>query len=194
MFINWKLRELNLKLVYYGAAMSGKTTNLETIHRQTVPALRSELISLKTREDRTIFFDYLQLELHEIKGLKPKFNLYTVPGQVMYDATRKLVLQGVDGVIFVVDSQQSRLRDNLQSYESLFIHLQKLGYAPDRVPCVVQFNKRDLQDLTSLPVLKNLFVNNGMPWFESAATEGVGVFETLKAGVRLVVQEARQLL
>jgi len=194
MFINWKLRELNLKIVYYGPALSGKTTNLQIIHDRTNPKLRGDLVSLKTREDRTIFFDFLQLELGQIKGLKPKFNLYTVPGQVMYEATRKLVLQGADGVVFVADSQMARLVDNINSFKIMYQHLQELGLTPQRTPCVIQFNKRDLPSLTPVPVLKRMFARNGTPWFESVATEGEGVFETLKATINLVVSQAQQQL
>lgn len=194
MFINWKLRELNLKIVYYGPALSGKTTNLQYIHDRTNPKLRGELVSLKTREDRTIFFDFLQLELGQIKGLKPKFNLYTVPGQVMYEATRKLVLQGADGIVFVADSQMSRLADNIQAFKTMHRHLQDLGLSPQRMPYVVQFNKRDLPNLAPVLVLKRLFVPNGTPWFESVATKGTGVFETLKATINLVMSQAQQQL
>lgn len=194
MFINWKLRELNLKIVYYGPALSGKTTNLQVIHARTNPRLRGDLVSLKTREDRTIFFDFLQLELGEIKGLKPKFNLYTVPGQVMYEASRKLVLQGADGVVFVADSQMSRLADDIQSFKTMQRHLAELGLDPEHTPCVVQFNKRDLPGLAPVPVLKRLFARNGTLWFESVATEGTGVFETLKATINLVVGQAQKQL
>jgi len=194
MFINWKLRELNLKIVYYGPALSGKTTNLQYIYARTNPKLRSELVSLKTQEDRTIFFDFLQLELGEIKGLKPKFNLYTVPGQVMYEATRRLVLQGADGVVFVVDSQMNRLADNIHAFKMMHRHLLGLGFDPQRMPCVVQFNKRDLPNPAPIPVLQRLFVSDSTPWFESVATEGVGVFETLKAAIGLVVSMAQQQL
>jgi len=194
MFINWKLRELNLKIVYYGPALSGKTTNLQYIHARTNPKLRSELVSLKTREDRTIFFDFLQLELGQIKGLKPKFNLYTVPGQVMYEATRRLVLQGADGIVFVVDSQMNRLADNIQAFKTMHRHLEDLGLCPQRMPCVIQFNKRDLPNLAPLSVLQRLFVSNGTPWFESVAAEGTGVFETLKSTINLVMSQAQQQL
>lgn len=195
MFINWKLRELNLKIVYYGPAMSGKTTNLQFIHDHTSPQVRGELVSLKTREDRTIFFDFLQLELGQIKGLKPKFNLYTVPGQVLYAASRKLVLQGADGVVFVADSQMSRLADNIQSYRAMQQHLTELGLDPKRVPCVVQFNKRDLPALAPVSLLTRYFaVNGSTPTFESIATQGVGVFETLKACINLVMAQAQRQL
>jgi len=195
MFINWKLRELNLKIVYYGPAMSGKTTNLQFIHDHTSPQVRGELVSLKTREDRTIFFDFLQLELGQIKGLKPKFNLYTVPGQVLYAASRKLVLQGADGVVFVADSQMSRLADNIQSYRAMHQHLTELGLDPRRMPCVIQFNKRDLPVLAPVSLLTRYFALNGStPTFESIATQGVGVFETLKACINLVMAQAQQQL
>lgn len=195
MFINWKLRELNLKIVYYGPALSGKTTNLQIIHERTNPRLRGELVSLKTREDRTIFFDFLQLELGQIKGLKPKFNLYTVPGQVIYATSRKLVLQGADGVIFVADSQMSRLADNIQSYKAMQQHLAELGMDPRRMPCVVQYNKRDLPVVAPVVLLKRYFAPNGStPAFESIATQGVGVFETLKASINLVVSQVQRQL
>jgi signal recognition particle receptor subunit beta len=194
MFINWKLRELNLKIVYYGPALSGKTTNLQVIYNRTNPKLRGDLVSLKTREDRTIFFDFLQLELGQIRGLKPKFNLYTVPGQVMYEATRRLVLQGADGVVFVADSQMTRLADNINSFKIMHQHLRDLGLIPERTPCVVQFNKRDLPSLAPMPVLTRLLARNGTLWFESVATEGRGVFETLKATINLVVSQAQQQL
>lgn len=192
MFINWKLRELNLKIVYYGPARSGKTTNLQVIHNRTNPKLRGELVSLKTREDRTLFFDFLQLELGQIKGLKPKFNLYTVPGQVMYEATRKLVLRGADGVVFVIDSQMARLADNIRSYKALNQHLRALELDPQQTPCVVQLNKQDLPGLAPAPILQQLFVRNGTPWFKSVATEGIGVFETLKAVINLVVRQTQR--
>lgn len=194
MFINWKLRELNLKIVYYGPALSGKTSNLQFIHTRTNPNLRGDLVSLKTREDRTIFFDFLQLELGQVKGLKPKFNLYTVPGQVLYEASRKLVLQGADGVVFVADSQMSRLADDIQSFKDMHRHLDELGLNSQRTPCVIQFNKRDLSSLAPVPVLKRLFAKNGTPWFESVATDGTGVFETLKATINLVMAQAQQRL
>jgi hypothetical protein len=194
MFINLQRQELNLKIVYYGPALSGKTTNLEWIHSRTNPQLRGELISLKTREDRTIFFDFLQLELGQIRGLKPKFNLYTVPGQVLYAASRKLVLQGADGVVFVADSQMNRLADNIQSFRALHQHLRELGLDPNQVPCVVQFNKRDLESIAPVRLLKRYFAPNGSPVFESIATQGVGVFDTLKATIGRVVSQVQRKL
>ncbi|RLC88302.1 MAG: gliding-motility protein MglA [Chloroflexi bacterium] len=196
MFINWKRRELNLKIVYYGPAMSGKTTNLQIIHSRINPQIRGDLVSLKTRGDRTIFFDFLQLELGQVKGLKPKFNLYTVPGQIIYAASRKLVLQGADGVVFVVDSQTSRLVDNVYSFRTMRKHLAELGLDPRRVPCVIQFNKRDLPDIAPVPALQRYFCAHGndMPTFESIAIQGIGVFETLKAAIKLVMAQTQQQL
>jgi len=192
-FINRRLRELNLKIVYYGPALSGKTTNLVYIFNHTRPELRGDLISLKTREDRTIFFDYLQLELGQIKGLKPKFNLYTVPGQVYYAASRKLVLQGADGVVFVADSQTYRMVDNLTSLQDMRVYLRELGIDPWSLPLVIQFNKRDMPDAAGVPTLRALLrLNNSMPCLESVATKGVGVFDTLKAIINAVVSNVQK--
>jgi signal recognition particle receptor subunit beta len=193
MFINRRLKELQLKIVYYGPAMSGKTTNLECIHARTNPKLRGDLVSLKTRDDRTIYFDYLQLELGKIKGLKPRFNLYTVPGQVFYASTRKLVLQGADGVVFVADSQAGRLRANLEAFQGMFGHLRELGYNPVQVPLVVQFNKRDLANAMDVFRLKRqMRLNGSTPFFESVATQGEGVFDTLKAIIGHVVAQIQR--
>ncbi|MFP4344286.1 MAG: GTP-binding protein [Anaerolineales bacterium] len=194
MFINWKMRELNLKIVYYGPGMSGKTTNLEYIHAKINPQMRGELVTLKTREDRTIFFDFLQLELGAIKGLKPKFNLYTVPGQVCYAATRKLTLQGADGIVFVADSQMQRLADNIQSYRMLRQQMGELGLEPKHVPVVIQYNKRDLPRIAPVGLLARYFSPNGTPSFEAIAIQGRGVLETLKAIINAVVVNAQRKL
>ncbi len=187
MFINWKLREISLKLVYYGASLCGKTTNLEFIHANLQPEARGQLISLKTREDRTIFFDFMQIEFGAIKGLKPKFNLYTVPGQVYYMASRKLVLQGADGVIFVVDSQASRLTENIEAWENLQANLREMGHDVAKFPVFVQYNKRDLPDALPLADLQRRFSSNGFPPIQAVATRGVGVFETLKPAMRVIM-------
>lgn len=187
MFINRKLGELNLKVVYYGPALSGKTTNLEYIHANIDPKLRSELVSLKTKEDRTLFFDFLQLELGRVRGLKPKFNLYTVPGQIIYTASRKLVLEGADGVVFVADSQADRLRDNSDLMGSLAAHLSKMGHRLTDYPIVLQCNKQDLPDALPPEDLRSRLQQDDMPYLGSVATEGLGVFETLKMIINLVV-------
>ena len=187
MFVNWKLREINLKVVYYGPALSGKTSNLEYIYARTDPESRGELISLSTRSDRTIYFDFMQLELGRIKGLKPKFNLYTVPGQPCYVASRKLVLRGADGVVYVADSQLSRLKANIETMRSLEENLRVLGASPHDFPLVLQYNKRDLPSIAPVALLGMQLAHDGVPQFQSVATEGVGVLETLKATINLIV-------
>ena len=187
MFVNWKMREVSLKIVYYGPALSGKTTNLEYIHSRTNPDLRGELISLKTRGDRTVYFDFMQLELGRIKGLKPKFNLYTVPGQPCYVASRKLVLQGTDGVVYVADSQLNRLKANMITMRSLEENLRTLGLNTQDFPLVLQYNKRDLPSIAPIALLRMQLAWNGAPQFQSVATDGVGVLETLKSVINLVV-------
>jgi len=189
MFVNWKMREINLKLVYYGPALSGKTTNLEYVHSRTNPRLRGDLISLKTRGDRTLYFDFMQLELGRIKGLKPKFNLYTVPGQPCYVASRRLVLQGADGVVYVADSQLNRLKANIEAMRSLEENLMVLGMNPDEFPMVLQYNKRDLRSIAPIALLRIQLARDGVPQFQSVATDGVGVLETLKAAINLIVSK-----
>ena len=191
MFINWQLRELNLKVVYYGPALSGKTTNLEQIHLKVNPERRGELISLKTTEDRTLYFDFLQLELGKISGLTPKIHLYTVPGQTYYEASRKLVLRGADGVVFVADSATNRLDKNIEAWENMKVHLDSLNLPPD-LPVVVQFNKRDLPNAVSPLNLSNRLNINGHPTFEAVAVQGQGVFDTLKAIINLVVKQVQR--
>ena len=191
MVINWQLRELNLKVVYYGPALSGKTTNLEQIHSHTNPKQRGELVSLKTREDRTLYFDFLQLELGKISGLSPKIHLYTVPGQSYYEASRKLVLRGADGVVFVADSNRNRVNENLESWENMKAHLISLNI-PSDLPLIVQLNKRDLPNAMSIPELRQNLGLNGNPVFESIAVQGKGVFNTLKAIINGVVMRVQR--
>ena len=191
MFINWKLREINLKIVYYGPSLSGKTSSLEYIHSRTHPDRRGELISLKTREDRTLYFDYMQFQMGEIGGLKPRFNIYTVPGQVYYRGTRKLVLKGVDGIVFVADSQINRLDENLEAIKDLNEDLKELGFEPKDIPFVLQCNKRDLPEIVPVHTLKEHLGLNGIPTYESVAVEGVGVLDGLKSIVNNVVTNAR---
>jgi len=194
MFINWKSREINLKVVYYGPELSGKTTNLQHIYLKMNPNLRSELVTLKTRGDRTLYFDFLQLELEQVAGLKPRFNIYTVPGQVHYKSSRKLVLQGADGVVFVADSQWQRLEANVAMVQNMDENLDALGYNRPRVPLVLQCNKRDLPDITPLPLLQQQLGLHGAPCFPAVAAQGTGVFDTLKAIIGLVVTQAQQQL
>ncbi len=192
MFINRRRKELNLKIVYYGPALSGKTTNLQKVHEKTKPELRGELVSLKTREDRTVFFDYMLLELGEVGGLKPRFNLYTVPGQAYYSASRKLVLQGADGIVFVADSQPDRLRANWDAYQDMYKYLEEMGYTPEKMPLVVQFNKRDLPEVLPTSFIQAyLQLDGAIPCFEAVAISGQGVFDTLKSIINRVIAQVQ---
>jgi hypothetical protein len=194
MFVNWALQELNLKIVYYGPGLSGKTTNLEFIYNHIDPSLRGDLITLKTREERTLYFDFLQLEIGRIKGMKPKFNLYTIPGQVYYAYSRKIILRGVDGIVFVADSQADRMTENLDSLMDLERNLIDDGFSLQKFPWVLQYNKRDLP--RSLPVAEmNAKLNfNKVPVVEAVAAKGVGVLETLKAAIYGVVGQVQKVI
>jgi len=192
MFINWGLGELNLKLVYYGPALSGKTTNLQYIHARTPAHLRGRLVSLKTQQERTLLFDFLQLEIGKINNLKPKFKLYTVPGQVYYAASRRLILQGTDGVVFVVDSQAGRMAENQESWLTMEQHLMELGCDIATFPIIVQCNKRDLPHVLSVAQIRQYLGIKQRPIFEASATKGNGVFDTLKAVMNSVIAQVRQ--
>lgn len=194
MHISWQLRELNLKIVYYGPALSGKTTNLEQIHARVDPRRRSDLVSLKTQEDRTLFFDFLQLELGKIGSLTPKIHLYTVPGQTCYEASRRLVLRGADGVVFVADSSISRLEDNLKAWKSMYVHLASLKISTQTLPLVVQLNKQDLRNALPIEKLSALMRLNGQPVVRAVATRGDGVLDTLKLITRGVMALAQKEL
>ena len=191
-FINYASREINCKIVYYGPGLCGKTTNLQWIYKKTNPDAKGKMISLATETERTLFFDFLPLSLGEIRGFKTRFHLYTVPGQVFYDASRKLILKGVDGVVFVADSQMERMEANIESIENLKANLIEQGYNLEAIPYVVQYNKRDLPNAAPVPEMKKLLNPNGVPEFESVATEGTGVFETLKAVAKLVLIELKK--
>ncbi|MBN1666770.1 MAG: hypothetical protein JW862_06765 [Anaerolineales bacterium] len=194
MHINWQLRELNLKIVYYGPALSGKTTNLEQIYARVNPSQRSELVSLKTHEDRTLFFDFMQLELGKIGGLTPKIHLYTVPGQSYYEASRRLMLRGSDGVVFVADSTPSRINDNRASWRDMQNHLRSFDIDPDQAPIVVQVNKQDLPAALKPMTIKYMLQINGLPMIEAVAVQGHGVLETLKTITRnVIVQIQREM-
>jgi signal recognition particle receptor subunit beta len=191
-FINYSSREINCKIVYYGPGLCGKTTNLQYVYAKTNPDAKGKMISLATETERTLFFDFLPLSLGEIRGFKTRFHLYTVPGQVFYDASRKLILKGVDGVVFVADSQIERMEANLESVENLRVNLQEQGYDLDKIPYVVQYNKRDLPNVATIDELHRLINANGVPEFQAVAPTGVGVFDTLKAVAKLVLSELRK--
>ena len=191
-FINYSSREINCKLVYYGPGLCGKTTNLQYIYAKTSPDAKGRMISLATETERTLFFDFLPLSLGEIRGFKTRFHLYTVPGQVFYDASRKLILKGVDGVVFVADSQVGRIESNQESVENLRTNLAEQGYSLDKVPYVVQYNKRDLPEIATVEELRELLNPTNVPDFEGVARTGVGVFDTLKAVAKAVLTELKR--
>lgn len=191
-FINYSSREINCKVVYYGPGLCGKTTNLQYIYKRMNPESRGKMISLATETERTLFFDFLPLSLGEVRGFKTRFHLYTVPGQVFYDASRRLILRGVDGVVFVADSQLSRMDANVESLENLKVNLREQGYDPDRIPLVMQYNKRDLPDVASVSELHALLNYRNVPEFEACAPKGIGVFETLKAVIKLILVDLKK--
>ena len=191
-FINLMAREINCKIVYYGPGLCGKTTNLQYIYERTNPDAKGKMISLATETDRTLFFDSLPLALGEIRGFKTRFYLYTVPGQVFYDASRKLILKGVDGVVFVADSQIARMEANQESLENLRTNLAEQGYSLDKIPFVMQYNKRDMPDIATEEELRELLNPTNVPDFGACARSGQGVFETLKQVAKLVLTELRK--
>jgi signal recognition particle receptor subunit beta len=185
--VNYAAREINCKIVYYGTGLGGKTTNLKYIHSQLAPTTRGELISLATETERTLFFDFLPLDLGEVQGFKTRFSLYTVPGQVEYNASRKLILNGVDGIIFVADSDVTRSKDNVDSLQNMIENLSEYNLTLDNIPWVLQYNKRDLA--TAMPVerLEKELNIRAVPSFEAISSEGLGVFATLKAISKLIL-------
>lgn len=191
-FINFAAREINCKIVYYGAGLGGKTTNLQIIFDKTSDKQKSKMISLATETDRTLFFDFLPLDLGTVRGFKTRFHLYTVPGQVFYDASRKLILRGVDGVVFVADSQEERMDANLEALDNLQENLKEHGYDFKKIPYVLQLNKRDLPTALPIPELTSELVKKSEPVFEAVAFQGTGVFETLKEVARQVLVELKK--
>jgi signal recognition particle receptor subunit beta len=188
-FINYAAREINCKIVYYGPGLCGKTTNIQFIYDKTGTGAKGKLISLATESERTLFFDFLPIELGTIRGFRTRFHLYTVPGQVFYDASRKLILKGVDGVVFVADSQEARMDANIESIRNLKENLRDHGVAIDKVPYVLQINKRDLPTAVAVPEIENALRIKDEPVFEAVASRGTGVFETLKAVVKSVLMD-----
>ena len=191
-FINYASREINCKIVYYGPGLCGKTTNLQFVYQKTAPEAKGKMISLATETERTLFFDFLPLALGEIRGFKTRFHLYTVPGQVFYDASRKLILKGVDGVVFVADSQEERMDANIESLENLRINLEEQGYDLDKIPYVIQYNKRDLPNIVPVEELHRELNPTGVLEFEACAAAGDGVFETLKAVAKLILIDLKK--
>ena len=191
-FINFAAREINCKIVYYGAGLGGKTTNLQHIYDKTASGQRGKMISLATETERTLFFDFLPLDVGTVRGFKTRFHLYTVPGQVFYDASRKLILRGVDGVVFVADSQPERMDANLEALENLQENLSEQGYNFESIPYVLQLNKRDLPNAMPAEALTRELLRRNEPVFEAVASRGDGVFETLKEVARQVLVELKK--
>ena len=190
-FINYSSKEINCKIVYYGPGLCGKTANLQFIYKKTAPDKKGKLISLATETERTLFFDFLPLALGDIKGFKVRFHLYTVPGQVFYAASRKLILKGCDGIIFVADSQVERAEANVESFDDLRFNLEEHGFDLDTMPLTMQYNKRDLPNVVPSEEMDTMLNKRKMPWFDCVAVEGTGVFETLKDAARQVILELK---
>jgi mutual gliding-motility protein MglA len=190
-FINFAAREINCKIVYYGAGLGGKTTNLQMIYQKTAEQQKGKMISLATETERTLFFDFLPLDLGSVRGFKTRIHLYTVPGQVFYDASRKLILRGVDGIVFVADSQEQRMDANVEALENLMSNLQEHGYDFNKIPYVLQLNKRDLPNILSPDALNKELRKKNEAVVEAVAFQGVGVFETLKEIARQVLTELK---
>ncbi|MCK4533613.1 gliding-motility protein MglA [bacterium] len=187
--LNYALREINFKIVYYGPGLGGKTTNLEYIYQSISPSYKGKMISLMTEQERTLFFDFLPLELGKIKGFTTRVHLYTVPGQEYYEASRKLILKGADGVVFIVDSQKHRLNENVNSYNELLLRLKEYQLDVDTLPCVVQYNKRDLSDINPVCQLEETINIHKKPSFEAVAIKGIGVFATIKVICKSVIEK-----
>ncbi len=186
--INYASREINCKIVYYGTGLGGKTTNLEYIYSRVNPETKGKMISLATETERTLFFDFLPIDLGEIRGFKTRFHLYTVPGQVYYNASRRLILKGVDGIVFVADSQATRAEANIESMHNLYENLETYGYDLQTIPFAIQYNKRDMTNILPAEELRAQINPMGVPDFEAVAIEGKGVFETLSTVSKLVVK------
>ena len=186
--INYASREINCKIVYYGPGLGGKTSNLEYIYERVNPSTRGKLISLATETERTLFFDFLPVNLGSIRGFKTRFHLYTVPGQVYYNASRKLILKGVDGVVFVGDSQVERMDANVESMYNLAENLDEHGFDLQKIPFIIQYNKRDLPNIAAVVELDAQVNPLGVSSFEAVAINGDGVFDTLKSVSKLVIK------
>ncbi len=189
--VNYATREINAKIVYYGPGLSGKTTNIQSVYEKIRPDNKGKLISLSTQGDRTLFFDFLPVELGKIKGFRTRFHLYTVPGQVFYNSTRKLVLKGTDGVVFVADSQKMMMNENLQSFENLKQNLTDMGIDAADFPLVIQYNKRDLPGAATVEEMEDYLNPKGLPYFEASAVKGEGVLPTLTAMVKFILHSLK---
>jgi mutual gliding-motility protein MglA len=190
-FINYAAKEIILKIVYFGAGLSGKTTNVQFVYEHTQLDQRGKLVTLSTENERTLFFDFLPLSVGDVRGYRTRFHLYTVPGQTFYEVSRQFILKGVDGLVFVVDSQNERMEANIESFESLEKSLDRQGYDIHKVPLVFQYNKRDLPGAVSVRELEATFNSAHRPFFEAVANKGQGVMETLQAVSQSIIQELK---
>jgi len=186
-FINYNAKEIHLKIVYYGPSLGGKTTNIQWVYQKTAREHKSEMVTLPTENERTLFFDFLPMFVGEIRGFTTKMHLYTVPGQIVWDASRKLILKSVDGIIFVADSQRERMEENIESMNNLEINLKQQGYDIRQVPLVMQYNKRDLPNVSSVPELRKTLNRYNSIEYEAAANQGKGVFESLQTVSKAIV-------
>ena len=190
-FINYATKEINCKIVYFGPGLCGKTTNVQYIYEQTQADQRGKLVNLSTENERTLFFDFLPLSVGDVRGYQTRFHLYTIPGQTFYDVSRQFILKGVDGIVFVVDSQSGRMEANMESYESLEKTLELQGYEINKIPFVLQYNKRDVLDAVPVRELESTFNSMKRPSFEAVANRGQGVMETLQSVSQLVIKELK---
>ena len=190
-FINYATKEINCKIVYFGPGLSGKTTNVQYIYEQTQQDQRGKLVTLSTENERTLFFDFLPLAIGDVRGYKTRFHLYTIPGQTFYEVSRQFILKGVDGIVFVADSQAERMEANIESYEQLEKSLDKQGYDINKIPFVLQYNKRDLPEAVPVRELEATFNPTRRPHFEAVAHRGTGVMETLQAVSQWVIRELK---
>lgn len=193
-YINHSTREISFKVVYYGPGLCGKTTNLQYIYNKTPLGHKGKLVAIDTEDERTLFFDFLPLSLGEIRGFKVRLHLYTVPGQPFYTASRKLIIRGLDGIIFIADSQIERMDANIESLKELNANLSALGYELKKIPFILQYNKRDLQDIAPVEMINSLLNTGGAQWFEAIATKGEGVFDTLKNMLRHLLRDLKSHL
>lgn len=190
-FINYASKEINLKIIYFGPGLSGKTTNVQYIYEQTQDDQRGKLVSLSTENERTLFFDFLPLSVGDVRGFKTRFHLYTIPGQTFYEVSRQFILKGVDGIVFVADSQAERMEANIEAFESLEKGLETQGYDFSRIPLVMQYNKRDIAGAVSVRELETTLNSKKKPFYEAVANRGEGVMETLNAISQWVIRDVK---
>ena len=190
-FINYSTKEINCKVIYFGPGLSGKTTNVQYIYEHTQQDQKGKLVTLSTENERTLFFDFLPLSVGEVRGYKTRFHLYTIPGQTFYETSRQFILKGVDGIVFVADSQAERMEANIESFDALEKSLERQGYELGKLPLVLQYNKRDMPGTVSIREMEATFNAVHRPFFEAVANRGQGVMETLQSISQLIIRELK---